>query len=186
MQLDELADLITTTLKPLGFGLEDGEEFRAPPLDLLSYWQRGVRLSRVPIVGKAKAVVALAHQPADLGRSNPLADGWLKRVIAASHARYPPWPSGEGLTLGLTTIFLTRDTLTPDDETSLDHTLTQHRPRSSRVVPLAIFLINLEQGAIAQSFGVAMPDVFPEPVALAEVLSTKLGRFMPSLPHDFA
>ena len=64
---DPFFDLIDPVLAPLGQLPEDGEEFREPPLDVLRYYRRPVRLHWLPLLGRAQSVVAVARQPADVG-----------------------------------------------------------------------------------------------------------------------
>ncbi len=70
MTEDSFFELIEPVLAGLGCVPEDGEEFRAPALDVLRYDRRGVRLSRVPWFGQGLSVVAVLRQPMDLGNSS--------------------------------------------------------------------------------------------------------------------
>ena len=45
---DPFLDLIDPILKPLGLREEDGEEYREPPLDVLRYYRKPVRLHWLP------------------------------------------------------------------------------------------------------------------------------------------
>lgn len=184
MEVDELMSLIGSSLEPLGFHAEDGEEFRAPALDVLRYWQRPVRLSRFPVVGRGRSVVAIARQPDDVGDDPRSFIAAVHRLGSAADARFPPWPRGEGLMVGLTAVLLVDRPLSPEAEGALDQVLENGRPGRRRVVPLAIFCLNSQQEAMAQAFAISLTDVFPEPTALAEVLSTRFGRYVPSLPMD--
>src|SRR2546430_1526056 len=58
--------------------LEAGEEFRKPPLEVLRYYRRKVRLSWVPILGRALGVVMVVRQPVDVEGSR---DGY-QRLLA--------------------------------------------------------------------------------------------------------
>ncbi len=68
---DDFWERINPVLKGLGATRDDGEEFREPPLDVLRYDVRPVRLHRVPLLGRALGVVATVRQPMDVA----LADG---------------------------------------------------------------------------------------------------------------
>ncbi len=181
MDHDDLNELIQTTLAPIGFHAEEGEEFRTPRLDIHRYWHRPIRLSRLPIVGSGRAVVALVGEPADAPLSGAI-EPLLDRLAAAAHSRFPPWPQGSGLSLGLTAIVLAKQPIHHEAEAALDRALSTLRPGRSRVVYLGVIVLNLDQGSMAQSFAVAVPDIFPEPRALAERLAPSFGRFLGRLP----
>lgn len=183
MELDALIDLVARSLAAGGSRVEDGEVYREPELEVVAYWHRRVRLSRLPIVGAASSVVALARQPADLALPASAA-GLVGRLSTAAHTRFPPWPRGAGLSLGLTSVILTERLIGPDDEAGLDRALGALGPGRSRVVSLGVLVLNLAQGAMAQSIAVSLPDLFPEPTALPEALSNRFGRFVPGLPAD--
>ena len=57
---DELFARITPVLRPLGAVPDEGEEFREPPLDVLRYYHRPVRLHWVPVLGRGTSVVPIA------------------------------------------------------------------------------------------------------------------------------
>ncbi len=87
---DQFIELIDPLLKAANSVLEDGEEFREPPLAVLRYYRRSVRLNRVPIIGKAQSVVAVVRQPVDIDGSkaglrtvpDPAGDGRQRPVSA--------------------------------------------------------------------------------------------------------
>ena len=64
---DDLFAIVDAALEPLGATPEDGEEFRTPPLDVLRYYRRAVRLHAIPWLGRAWSVVAVVRQPMDVG-----------------------------------------------------------------------------------------------------------------------
>ena len=85
---DDLFDFIDPILAKLGLAEEEGEEYREPPLDVLRYYRRPVKLHWLPMVGRAHAVVAVVRQPVDVG----IADykPFLARVAMAVSGRFPP------------------------------------------------------------------------------------------------
>lgn len=183
MTYEEYFDQISTLLEPLALRTDDGEDFRDPPLEVFRYEVRKVRLHWLPVLGRALGVVATVRQPDDLGFDPESYRQLLTRVARAAHGRYPPWPSGgPGLVIGLTTIVLTDDPIGLRDEQQL--ALALPTDQKSRVVPLGLFRINLEQEALAFAIGPSPRDLFPEPFVLADGLSTTLGRFVPPLELD--
>ncbi len=69
MTEDEFYDLIEPVLTEPGGIFEDGEEVADPPLDVLRYARRKVRMNWIPLLGKALSVTAIVRQPVDLGSS---------------------------------------------------------------------------------------------------------------------
>jgi hypothetical protein len=176
---DQFLDLIDPVLKPLGLVEEDGEEFREPPLDVLRYYRRPVRLHWMPLIGRAQGVVAVARQPVDIGLTGSARDyrAFLERLSLAVNGRFPP-----GSKLGYGSIGLTVLTLTPEPIAAEDDALMKtalDAPRRSRVVPLGLIRVNLGQEAMAFQLSGGPDDLFPEPIALADALTLKFRRFVP-------
>ncbi|WP_169979248.1 hypothetical protein [Tautonia rosea] len=183
MTYEEFFQECSRLLNPLQTSSDPGEEFRAPPLDVLRYEVRPVRLHWIPVLGRALGVVSIIHQPKDITASAESHRALLLRVSQAVHGRYPPWPSGgHGFVIGLTTVIVTTDRITPQDEQFLEGVFPTHF--RSRIVPMAIFRVNLEQEAFAFAIGPSAQDLFPEPMTLADGLSSLLGRFVPPLELD--
>ena len=88
----EFLTLCESSLRPLGVRPDDGEEFRMPPLDVLRYFFRPVRLSRIPLLGRGLSVVAVVRQPVDLARSVEGNTELIRRVATAVAGRYPRRP----------------------------------------------------------------------------------------------
>lgn len=176
---DQLFDIIGPALTRLGSRLDEGEEFREPPLDVLRYYRRPVRLHWTPMIGRAQSVVAVARQPIDVGLSGTPADyrALLARLAMAVNGRYPPGRRLGFGCVGLTAVVLTPEPIAAEDDDRLDAALKA--PARSRVVPLGLIRLNLGQEAM--SFRVAGgPDgLFPEPVALADALTPRFRRFVP-------
>ena len=149
MREDDLFTLLDAALKPLGSASSPGEEFASPALDVLRYDRRPVRLNRWPIVGKASSVVAVVRQPVDLPFTVDGTRRLLERTSIAVNGRFPPFPPGHGLAIGLTAIGLTPEPIGPDDESVLEQALSI-RPRL-RALPLGILRVNLGQEGMAMA-----------------------------------
>ncbi len=83
-----------SVLRDLGSVPEDGEEFRQPPLDVLRYHRRPVRLGWVPWFGWGLSVLAVVRQPVDIGLSAADYRKFLTRLAMAANGRFPPWGRG--------------------------------------------------------------------------------------------
>ncbi|MBX6316511.1 MAG: hypothetical protein IRY99_26900 [Isosphaeraceae bacterium] len=174
---DDLFAILDPALRPLGVIPDVGEEFRSPPLDVLRYYYRTVRLGWMPLVGRALSLVAVVRQPLDLGLAH---DGYrtlLARLAMAANGRYPPLRGGRGLTIALTTVVLTPEPIGPDDDATLGRSLV--RPSRSRAVPLGLIRLNLGQEAMALALQGGPPGLFPEPEAVADALMPRFRRFVP-------
>ena len=176
MTEDDLLDLLDPLLEKLGFAPDDGEEFRSPSLDILKYYKRPARLHALPVFGSGWSIVAVARQPVDIGGTALDYTRLVERVAAAAHGRFPPWPRGRGLVIGLSLIVLTPEPINSDDDALLGRVLTDTRRR--RVLPLALFRINLGQEVIA--LALRDPSVyFPEVKTLADDLTSRFQRLLP-------
>src|SRR5262245_13938020 len=120
MTEDRFIELIEPVLKEGGSVLEAGEEFREPPLDVLRYDRRQVRLSRAPILGRALSVVMLVRQPLDLDGTAAGYQRLLTRLAMAANGRFPPW---RGWVIGLTALILTPEPIGPGDDAMLRQVL---------------------------------------------------------------
>jgi hypothetical protein len=78
----DVLELIDPLLRALGALPEDGEEYRAPPLEVLRYYRRATRAARLPVLGRGQSVVAVARQPGDTALS---VEG--QRILLARLAR---------------------------------------------------------------------------------------------------
>jgi len=172
---DQFIELIDSLVRAGGSILEDGEEFREPPLVVLRFYRRRVSLSRVPLFGKAQSVVAVVRQPADIDGTQPAQVRFLTRLAMAANGRFPPW---RGLVIGLTALVLTPDPIGPTDDAMLRAVLGI-RLRRMRVVPFGLFRVNLGQEAIAMAMKSSPDGLFTEPVLLADALCDKFGRYVP-------
>jgi hypothetical protein len=172
---DDLFTVLDDVLNPLGSSEEDGEEYREPAIDVLRFYRRPVRLHWLPWIGRAWSVVAVVRQPIDVG----FKEGYptlLDRVARATHSRFTPGRDGRWGMIGLTMVVLTPEPIGPDDDATLQKTLAPGR--RTRVVPLGLIRLNLGQEAMAMALTTSPDDLFPEPVALADVLTTKFRRFV--------
>jgi hypothetical protein len=177
---DELFEQLDPVLRALGAVPEVGEEFRAPPLDVLRYYHRPVRLHWVPVLGRASGVVAVVRQPVDIVLSAEGYRRFLTRLALAVNGRYPPWRKGGGLVVGLTVVALTPEPIGPDDDATLQEALGG--PRRTRAVPLGLLRLNLGQEAMSFALTSGTEGLFPEPAALADALTGHFRRFVPILP----
>jgi hypothetical protein len=173
---DELLQQVESILDPTGMRIEDGEEFREPPLDVVRYHVRVAKLGRLPVLDRVRSVVAIVRQPADMTFAADGLRSLMERVARAAHTRFPPWPRGEGLTLALTTLVLTPEPIRPDESPRLGELLAG--PRRGRVVPLAVVRLNLGQGAVSLALTGGLENRFPEVPKLADALEEHFGRFL--------
>ncbi len=174
---DDLMALLDPVFASTGAVAEDGEEFRDPPLDVLKYGRRPVRLHWLPGLGRGWGVTAVVRQPVDLGLK--VGGGYatlLDRLARAAHSRFPPGRDGRWGTIGLTAVVLTPEPIAPEDDAALGAALV---PRTrARVVPLGLIRLNLGQEAMAMALTTTPPDLFPEPTALADALTPRFRRFV--------
>ncbi|MGE3821187.1 MAG: hypothetical protein AB7I30_17375 [Isosphaeraceae bacterium] len=180
MTEERLFELLDATLKPLGSIHLDGEEYREPALDVLRYDRRTVRLHWVPVIGRGLSVVAVTRQPGDVRFSVGGYQTFLTRLTMAVNGRFPPsWSSG--LALGLTVLALTPEPIGPGDDAVLREVVNGKPLPRQRAVPLGVLRINLGQEAFSFALARGPEGLFPEPAALADVLSIHLRRFVPTL-----
>jgi hypothetical protein len=186
-------ETIEPILRTAGAVVEAGEEYRTPPLEVLRYYFRPVRLHWVPLVGRASSVVAVVRQPVDIGFRPDAYHTFLTRLALAVNGRFPPWTprwprlhgrdrsASGGLVIGLTALVLTPEPIGPDDDRALGEVLsalTARRTRT-RAVPLGLFRVNLGQEALAFALAPGPAGLFSEPEALADALSVHFRRYVP-------
>jgi hypothetical protein len=188
---DDFFAIVDPVLREAGSVPEEGEEYRTPPLDVLRYYRRPLRLHWVPGLGGASSVVAVVRQPVDVGLAT---DGYrrlLTRLAMAVNGRFPPWRwpsrrlerrSSGGLVVGLTAIVLTPEPIGPGDDAALASLLGA--PGRSRVVPFGVIRLNLGQEAIAYALAGSPDQLFTEPVRLADALTERFRRFVPLLEME--
>jgi hypothetical protein len=172
---DQLIELIEPLLEQAGSRFQGGEEFRQPPLDVLRYYQRRVRMSGFPILGHAQSIVLVARQPVDIDGSRPAYERLLTRLAMAVNGRFPPW---KGLTIGLNAMILTPEPIAPGDDELLREVLGINL-RRMRAVPLGLYRINLGQEAMALAMHTDPSGAFTEGGLLAELLCERFRRFVP-------
>lgn len=180
----EFLDGLGPVLGPLGFTAEVGEDHRDPPLDVLRFDRRPVRLHWLPLVGRAQAVVAVARQPVDIGvGGKPGADpaAFLLRVAGAAEGRFPPGRAGGWGSLALTTLMLTPEPIGAGDDAALAAALAAPAWRRSRVIPLGLIRVNLGQEAMAYRIAEGPAELFPEPAALVDALAPRFRQLVPFL-----
>jgi hypothetical protein len=174
---DEFIELIEPVLREAAFVCEGGEEFREPPLEVLRYYRRAVRLSWIPILGKAQSVVMVVRQPVDIDGSRAGYERLLTRLGMAANGRFPPW---RGLVIGLTVLVLTPEPIAPADDAMLREVLGI-KLRRMRAVPFGLIRINLGQEALALAITASSDGHFTESGRLADILCDRFGRFVPPL-----
>jgi hypothetical protein len=193
---DRLFEIIDPVLRAAGAVVEEGEEYRTPPLDVLRYYRRPVRLHWAPLLGRASSVVAVVRQPVDVGFRPEDYRTFLTRLTMAVNGRFPPWTwpgrrprSGSplrsgaagGLVIGLSALILTPEPIGPDDDAILGQVLAGFsavRTRT-RAVPMGLLRLNLGQEALAFALAPGPDRLFPEPEDLADALSLHFRRFVP-------
>jgi hypothetical protein len=129
----------------------------------------------VPILGKAQSVVAIVRQPVDIDGSKSGLERVLTRVAMAVNGRFPPW---NGLVIGLTALVLTPEPIGPTDDSTLGSVL-EVKLKRMRVVPFGLLRVNLGQEAMAMAIHSSPDGLFPEPVALGDVLCEHFRRYVP-------
>ena len=175
---DDFFALIDPVLREAGSVPEPGEEYRAPPLDVLRYYRRPVQWHWLPIVGRGLGIVAVVRQPVDVGASTDEQRKFLTRLAMAVNSRFPPWDARRGaLVIGLTTVVLTPEPIGPDDDARLG-ALLGRLPRQ-RAVPLGLIRLNLGQEALSFALATDPDRLFPEPLLLADTLTPHFRRFVP-------
>lgn len=182
MTEDAFFALIDPVLSEAGSVPDDGEEFLRPPLDVLRYYRRGVRLHWTPWFGRGLSVVAVARQPVDVGLSADDYRRFLTRLAMAVNGRFPPWGRGrhpKGLILGMTAVVLTPEPIGPNDGAVLREVVSGRPLPRQRAVPLGVLRVNLGQEALSYALASGPPGAFTEPVALADALSPHLRQFVP-------
>jgi hypothetical protein len=176
---DQFFELIDPPLRSAGSIPEVGEEYREPPLDIVRYYRRPVRLHWLPLIGRAVSVVAVARQPPDIGLSTADYRRFLTRLAMAVNGRFPPWRRRGGLVLGLTALVLTPEPIGPDEDAIL--ATVCGGLRRMRAVPLGVIRLNLGQEAMSFALASGPGDLFPEPALLADALTLRFQRFVPRL-----
>jgi hypothetical protein len=172
---DRFIELIDPVLRDGGAVVEPGDAYREPPLEVLRYYRRTVRLGRLPIVGKALGVVAILRQPVDIDGSEAGYRRLLTRLAMAANSRFPPW---KAFVIGLTAMVTTPEPIGPADDAMLRKVLDT-RLRRMRVVPFGLLRANLGQEAVALAINSDPDRLFTEPARLADTLCEHLRRFVP-------
>lgn len=177
MIVDDLFEWIDPALAAIGFQIDDGEEFSQPPLDVLRYYHREVRVHWLPGLGRSRGVVAVVRQPVDVAGTEAGYRSLMSRLASAVGGRFPPGRKFGFGGIGLTAIVATPEPLKAEDDAFLLRALA--RTSRSRALPMGIIRVNLGQEAMAFQVTRGPDDLFPEAVLLADVLSKHLRRFVP-------
>lgn len=171
----EFFDLLDSTLS--GSEAIEGEEFTSPQLLVYRYHRRAVRIGWLPVVGKVLSVVATVQRPRDLPRTAEGFAGLLRRVAMAANGKFPPRPLRHGLTIGLTTVILERESLQPGDDAMLAGIRANVAPM--RCVPLGMILVNDEQEAMSFSLRGVSDPALDDPGRIVDGLDKRFRRFVP-------
>ncbi len=174
---DRLIERVEPVLHELGSVREPGESFASPALDVLGYYPRSVRLSRIPFLGRALGLVMVARQPVDIEGTLEGYQRLLTRMAMAANGRYPP---RTGWVLGLSAVVLTPEPIQPEDDAMLARALDV-RLRRMRSVPFGLFRINLGQEAMAMAIRESPGGLFPEPARLGDLLCEQFRRYLPPM-----
>lgn len=177
MTEDGFIELAESALIDGGATIEEGEEVADPPLEVLRYARRTVRVSWVPWLGKAQSVTAIVRQPGDLGSSAGDQGKLLARLARAVNTRFPPW---NGPVVCLTVVALTPDPIGPDDEGIVRKVLDDgaRTLKRMRVVPFGLIRVDLGRRTTAFSLNAGPNQMITEPHRLADLCSEHLGRFV--------
>ncbi len=170
----ELLERLGSVLTPLGCERSDGREYLEPSLSECAVFARGVRLGRLPVFGRGLSVVSVVEVPEGFDLRP---DGLAELNRRAGHAvcdRFPPY---RGLSIGLTTVLVGSEAVAPDDDRRLAEVLQGIAP--TRVVPLGLFLLDLERGQMAGALRRGPEGLYPEPEAVHDALVDDFGRFLP-------
>ena len=180
MTEDDFLGLLDRTLRPLGDLPEIGEEYSNPPLDVLRYYRRPLKLAPIPILGRGCVVVAIVREPAGEYYGVQTLRSLAARTALAVNGRFPPLRWGNGLSIALLTVFIAGSALRPSDEADLAAILP--RRDRTRTVPAGCFRIDLDKEAFA--FALAETPGVVEPKTLAEALARNLRQFVASLRFE--
>jgi hypothetical protein len=164
-------------LKANDWSPDPGETYAEPPLEVLAYASRPIRLSRLPVFGRGLAVIAVSRHPIDLMSDSSGLRMWVERVGKAVNGLHPPWKSRRPGAILLTAIQLTPEPIRSEDEERFKPVLGHWT--GTRVVPAAIVRINLGQHAMASMMAEGLPRDMPELGELIDSWASVFHRFVP-------
>jgi hypothetical protein len=174
MLIDDLIDLLDQALHDPERKLGPGVESQQPPLTIVRFYARAVRLGCLPILGRSQSIVVVATQPSDLSPTGEGLRAVMERVARVTSLRYPPW---RGASLALTCVVVSTTPIEPDDDLRLAGSLVD-LPRY-RCVPLGLFRLNLDQEAMTMALRRGPNGLYGEPEIVAEALAARFRRFVP-------
>lgn len=177
MTEDDFRDWLDSLLRPLEFVVENGAESQNPKIDILGYYVRRIRISPIPILGRGLSVVAVCRTPEDVSRAANGCYSIIERLGIVANSQFPPIRKGRGLTVGITAIVLTDSPITASDDTVLAEALNP--VPKTRVVPLGIIRVNLEQEAVGFALKRGPEGLFPETDVLTTAFTERFRRFLP-------
>jgi hypothetical protein len=173
---DFLSDLSAWAKANLWQPLE-GETFSQPPLEVLTYAAKPIRLSRLPLFGRGLAVLAVTRHPVDLKSDTQGLKSWAQRLAKAVNGQYPPWKKLRPGAVLLIAVQLTPEPIRGEDEEKYKPVLGLWT--GTRVVPAGILRINLGQQAMASVLAEGLPRDLPEVGNLVDNWGMKFSRFLP-------
>lgn len=156
---------------------DPGEEFQEPPLDILGYGVKRIRLSRLPLFGHGLAVIAISRHPVDLNSDPNGLKQWVDRLARAVNGQFPPWKIRRPGAVLLIAVQLTPEPIRGEDEERLKPVLGHWT--GTRVVPAALVRLNLGQNAMASILADGLPRDLPEIGGLIDAWADQFQRFVP-------
>ncbi|MBI1322723.1 hypothetical protein GC170_06010 [bacterium] len=177
MTEDDFLSTWSTWQKAHSWSPDPGEVYAEPPLEILGYATKPVRLSRVPVFGRGLAVVAITRHPVDLMSDAVGLQAWVERIGKAVNGLHPPWKSRRPGAVLLTAVQLTPEPIRGEDEERFKAALGHWT--GTRVVPAAIVRINLGQHAMASMMAEGLPRDMPELGELIDIWAGDFHRFVP-------
>ena len=177
MQEEEFLNGFSQWAKENLWQLLEGETFSQPPLDVLAYAAKPIRLSRLPLFGRGLAVVAITRHPVDLMSDTVGLKIWVQRLAKAVNGQYPPWKKLRPGAILLIAVQLTPEPIRGEDEDKFKPVLGFWT--GSRVVPAGVSRMNLGQGAMASVLAEGLPRDLPEVGQLIDSWGLEFSRFVP-------
>lgn len=164
-------------LKDHQWFMEDGEEFSQPPLEVLAFGVKPIRLSRLPLFGRGYAVVALTRHPIDLKSDEIGLKSWVERLSKAINGRILPWKTWRPGAVLMIAVQLTPEPIKGEEEERFKKVLGHWT--GTRVVPAGIVRVNLGQMAMSSLMADGLTRDLPELAKLIDTWSNQFQRFVP-------
>lgn len=179
MTEDELIDLLDKALDDPARKLGAGVVRDRTPMEIVRFYTRSVKFSRVPIIGKSLSIVAVVRCPDDLANSKARERALLQRAAELTSARYPP---RRALSIALTAVAICAQPITPECQARAAAALFD-LPRQ-RCVPLGLFLVHLPTEGLAIGLRRGPDGLYNEPERVADALSAQFRQFLPLIQGE--